>query len=260
VITRSRSRLEQQFSCVLNINAWLVKARAAACLGPACAVLWRICLEKRGSHSPEMGHLPPSTRAVAHETSINPTAVEYWNDKRGARLLPRREDIEPEAIRFALADTFILSFAPHLGHPVRVAGTRVCALFGREMKGEAFLGAFSSAARREMTDLISVIADESVGVVARATEQDHGTHTLGFEFLLLPLSVDGTEVARLLGVLVALDARAWQHERGLAKLTLGSYRFVGGLYSAGPFSSPRPQPSRRLRLVVYEGGQSSKPA
>jgi hypothetical protein len=55
---------------------------------------------------------------------------DYWNERRGARLLPRREDIEPEAIRCVLADTFILSFAPTVGHPIRVAGTRVCALFG----------------------------------------------------------------------------------------------------------------------------------
>jgi hypothetical protein len=72
---------------------------------------------------------------------------DYWNERRGARLLPRREDIEPEAIRCVLADTFILSFAPTVGHPIRVAGTRVCALFGREIKGEAFLDVFSTDAR-----------------------------------------------------------------------------------------------------------------
>ena len=52
---------------------------------------------------------------------------------------PSAADIEPGAIRRVLADTFILAFDEPAGHPFRIAGTRVCALFGRELKGEAFL-------------------------------------------------------------------------------------------------------------------------
>ena len=148
---------------------------------------------------------------------------DYWNERRGARLLPRREDIEPEAIRCVLADTFILSFAPTVGHPIRVAGTRVCALFGREIKGEAFLDVFSTDARGEVSNLISVIADESVGVVGSASEQFSDAHTLRFELLLLPLSLHGAGIARLLGALVPADPPAWPSTRGLANLALGSY-------------------------------------
>ena len=143
---------------------------------------------------------------------------DYWNERRGARLLPRREDIEPEAIRCVLADTFILSFAPTVGHPIRVAGTRVCALFGREIKGDAFLDVFSTDARGEVSNLISVIADESVGVVGSASEQFSDAHTLRFELLLLPLSLHGAGIARLLGALVPADPPAWPSTRGLANL------------------------------------------
>src|SRR5882724_4487529 len=62
----------------------------------------------------------------------------YWNLRRGSRAAPERSDIEPGAIRRVLADTFMLSFDPQGGHPFRIAGTRVCALFGRELKGNAF--------------------------------------------------------------------------------------------------------------------------
>jgi hypothetical protein len=62
---------------------------------------------------------------------------DYWNERRGRRPAPERADIEPSAIRGVLADTFILFFQPRIGHPFRVAGTRVCALFGREIKGKA---------------------------------------------------------------------------------------------------------------------------
>ena len=36
---------------------------------------------------------------------------DYWNERRGTREAPERSDIEPGAIRRALADTFILGFA-----------------------------------------------------------------------------------------------------------------------------------------------------
>ena len=63
---------------------------------------------------------------------------DYWNKRRGGRPAPERGEIEPGAIRHVLADTFILAFDAGAGHPFRIAGTRVCALFGRELKGAAF--------------------------------------------------------------------------------------------------------------------------
>ena len=75
----------------------------------------------------------PSTRAV----------FEYWNKKRGSRPAPERADIDPTEIRHALSDTFMLAadFVDQLRF--RLAGTRVCALFGREIKGEAFAALWS---------------------------------------------------------------------------------------------------------------------
>ena len=60
----------------------------------------------------------------------------YWEERRGQRPAPERADIEPGAIRQALSDTFILELEAADGHSFRLAGTRVCALFGRELKGE----------------------------------------------------------------------------------------------------------------------------
>ena len=64
----------------------------------------------------------------------------YWDRRRGRRPAPERGEIEPGPIRRVLGDTFILSFDEPAGHPFRLAGTRVCALFCRELKGEGFVG------------------------------------------------------------------------------------------------------------------------
>ena len=70
----------------------------------------------------------------------NRQLFEYWTKRRGRRSAPERGEIEPGAIRHVLADTFILAFETGAGHPFRIAGTRVCALFGRELKGGGVSG------------------------------------------------------------------------------------------------------------------------
>src|SRR5215469_2101579 len=60
----------------------------------------------------------------------------YWDERRGKRPAPERAEIEPGAIRHVLSDALILGLDAGTGHPFRLAGTRMCALFGRELKNE----------------------------------------------------------------------------------------------------------------------------
>ena len=98
----------------------------------------------------------PSTRIV----------FDYWNKKRGARPAPERADIDPTEIRYALSDTFMLAadFVDQLRF--RLAGTRVCALFCREIKGEVFSETFSAASRKAIEELLAIVNEEAVGAVA----------------------------------------------------------------------------------------------
>jgi hypothetical protein len=93
-----------------------------------------------------------STRAV----------FEYWNKRRGMRPAPDRSEIEPSEIRLALGDTFMLAadFVDQLRF--RLAGTRVCALFCREIKGEVFSEAFSEPSRKAVEELLTIVNEEGV--------------------------------------------------------------------------------------------------
>ena len=93
----------------------------------------------------------------------------YWDERRGQRPAPERADIEPGAIRAALSDTFILELDAADGHSFRLAGTRVCALFGRELKGESFIDLWALGSRGPIADLLAISTDESVGTVAGVT-------------------------------------------------------------------------------------------
>ncbi len=75
----------------------------------------------------------PDRDAMKHPTSRLLHA--YWNGLRGARAAPERGEIEPGEIRHVLADSLILEIdAPRQSATVRLAGTRLCALFGAELR------------------------------------------------------------------------------------------------------------------------------
>src|SRR3954464_3214956 len=98
----------------------------------------------------------------------------YWDEKRGSARAPDRSEIEPGAVRELLGDIFVLSYDPAGGYPFRVAGTRVCALLGRDQKGASFSALFAEDCRRDIEDIIGVVAEELLvavaGITARADD------------------------------------------------------------------------------------------
>jgi len=178
----------------------------------------------------------------------------YWEQQRGQRQAPERADIEPGAIRGALSDTFILELTDAGDSPsFRLAGTRVCALFGRELKGESFIDLWALADRGTIADLLTISADESVGTVAGVTAHTTSGETVELELLLLPLGMRRPRLARTIGVLAALKSPVWLGTRPISALTLGSRRHVGAM--AKTRLLPRFMAPRR-GLVVHEGGRS----
>jgi len=179
----------------------------------------------------------------------------YWEERRGRRAAPERAEIEPGAIRGALSDAFILSLDAARGHPVRLAGTRVCALFDRELRGEPFLRIWAADSRTIITGLLAILGDERIGTVAGATGRNRAGDVLDLELLLLPLDAPRPSFARAIGVLAPLEVPPWLGTSPLSPLTLGSRRHVGAALEKRllpRFLAPR----GRRGLVVYDGGRS----
>jgi len=187
---------------------------------------------------------------------------DYWNAQRGARAAPERSEIEPSAIRRALADTFILAYDSGTGHSFRIAGTRLCAAFGRELRGAAFIDLWDQESRRRMHDLLGVVAREYIGIVAGARGRSPEGTDLDFELLVLPLRHRNATDARLLGALAPHEVPYWFGMKPVGGLSLGTIRFLGdqlGDHDATARdrrTEPLPAGGRiRHGLVVYDGGQ-----
>ena len=151
----------------------------------------------------------------------------YWDEKRGTRAAPERSEIEPGAIRGVLSDAFILALDRAAGHPVRLAGTRVCALFDREIKGEPFLNLWTAASRAIVGSLLTILADECTGTVAGVTAENTDSEPIDLELLLLPLGARRPSFARAIGVLAPLKIPPWLGTSPIGALTLGGRRHVG---------------------------------
>lgn len=189
----------------------------------------------------------PSTRTV----------YDYWNEKRGNRPAPARADIDPAAIRHALGDTFMLAadFVDQLRF--RLAGTRVCALFCREIKGEEFGQLWNDASHKQIKDLMAVVKDEEIGAVAGVTGRAEDGATIDLEFLILPLAHIGHARVRALGVLTPLVAPYWLGEKPIVELELGALRHIGAdldVPMAPDFAGTVETVRLRHGFVVYSGG------
>jgi hypothetical protein len=192
----------------------------------------------------------PSTRAV----------FEYWNKRRGTRPAPDRTEIEPSEIRLALGDTFMLAadFVDELRF--RLAGTRVCALFCREIKGEVFSEAFSEPSRKAVEELLAIVNEETVGAVAGLNARTEEGHEGELELLLLPLAHSGHARIRSLGVLAPAVPPYWLGAQAVASLDLVTLRHIG------PETKSRAAPRfgrldegsrRRPGFVVCSGGRET---
>jgi len=150
------------------------------------------------------------------------TFFAYWDTQRGDARAPDRSDIEPSAVRELLGDVFVLSCNEGNAYPFRVAGTRVCALFGRDLKDTSFSALFSDEARHEIEEIVSVVAEDTLPAVAGVTAASPRGVTTHLELLLLPFKARAHEPISLTGLLAPMDACAG----ALGDLSVTSWRYL----------------------------------
>lgn len=192
----------------------------------------------------------------------------YWNRLRGERAAPERSEIEPGEIRHLLADSLILEIdLPMREAHLRLAGTRVCALFGRELRGLPFGGLWepdperAGPAHAESWRILEIVAGDGVGAVMGLRGHTGAGEGLDLELLLLPLRHRGRTHARMLGTLSPLTVPHWIGLRPLTRLETVSLRILGS--DARPLPGAEPPtpandaaPMRRGHLLVHRGGRA----
>ncbi|TPL64151.1 PAS domain-containing protein [Mesorhizobium sp. B2-3-15] len=201
------------------------------------------------------------------------TLFHYWNRLRDGRPAPKRSEVEPADIKSLLADTFILEKDTR-GQPVfRLAGTRLCASYGRELKGFSFPSLWREKDQRLVSRLIHGVFEQKSVVLIIFEGFSRNGRSNKFELLALPLD-GGIENPRCLGVISAVEKPFWLGADPITDALIDSIRVIDPekelLNSRPAINVPSLVPdeieapetisalgrARRIRhLVVFDGGR-----
>lgn len=201
---------------------------------------------------------------------------QYWNRLRNGRPAPKRTEIEPSDIKTLLADTFILEKDARGEAVFRLAGTRLCAIYGRELKGFSFTSLWKEKDQRLMARLAWSAFESKSVVVANFEGLTRTRRSTTFELLILPLDF-GADQARSMGILTAAERPFWLGVDPIVEARIESVRVVDAdrepvfLKNRPAIPVPNLVPSdghltdgavsagsgRRIRhLVVLDGGRN----
>jgi hypothetical protein len=163
---------------------------------------------------------------------------DYWNRLRGTDRAPHRSAIEPSDIRRILADTFILEVADREHYNVRLAGTRVCSIYCRELKGTNFVELWQGDDRSAVATLAAAVTEDGAAAVVTLEGKTASDREVAAELLLLPLRhASGDGFGRVLGSLAVLERPYWLGNEAVVRQSIASLRLI--------WPDERPQWGRR---------------
>lgn len=150
----------------------------------------------------------------------------YWDGLRGGRTAPERSDIDPAEIHQILGDTFILEYENEAQLNFRLAGTRLCGAFCRELKGRNFLDLWQPEDLSSIKILLAAVADDEAAAVIGFTGESERGQQLEFESIILPLRHYGQPKSRILGAASPVDMPYWIGIWPLTKMSITSMRLI----------------------------------
>lgn len=180
----------------------------------------------------------------------------YWDRVRNGRPAPQRFEIEPAKIAPLLPETFIAECAGHTGFRFRLAGTKICEQFGRELRGLDVLSLWPPEDRDAFASLLKTVRTDA----AVAEVQFHAYTALDrqarFELVLMPLIHNGGTINRLLGAVSAIEAPFWLGTTPLVRQEIVEVDLrwpdsAPAFHRDNLAKTGRPA---RQRFRVYEGG------
>jgi hypothetical protein len=174
---------------------------------------------------------------------------DYWDKQRGHAPAPERAAMEPGPVRHLIGDMFVVGCEEAARFPLRLCGTRICAMVGRDVKGEDFLELFARASRRQVEDFMGFAAEETLATIAGVTAFTEHRSAVNLELLLLPFAPSVLAPPSITGSLVALGVPAAEPSP-LRDFSLVTWRHMG-------HRTLRQRAVHRLAvakgLMIYEG-------
>ena len=145
------------------------------------------------------------------QTEINPKILQhpvlaflknYWENRRGGRVMPRRSDIHPSEMKENLGWVLLLDVLPDAtDFRFRTVGTRVTEYFLSDATGKTVTEAFVQYGDDVMMAVLAMhrkVVRERIALRVYGGAGVFGRAFLDFDAIYLPLSEDGTTVNMIL--------------------------------------------------------------
>ena len=217
---------------------------------------------------PCLGRALLQSDTMKHKTTEK--LYQYWNHVRGKRSAPNRVEIEPSKIAGILPATFILERHSAEVYRFRLAGTRMCEIFGNELRGTDFLEGWPSDDRLLLIRNLSILTNQAATALIRFQATARDEQAIEFELLLLPLFHTQEKIDRILGCCSPFDGPGWLGDKPLLSKRLVANELVWPSLNAQtsmpnmPVDSPLNPSNGNARIVrfaqrqfvVHEGGLS----
>lgn len=177
---------------------------------------------------------------------------DYWNAIRKGQLAAPRDAIDPCALRSNLPQIFILQRHDDDHITFRLAGTGLCAIFGREFRDQNIFTLFTGDCAETARDFIQhIIAGPRVGIL-RTTGFTLDKREANFEMLMLPLMDHKGEVCRILGSLFVTQGQAVLRQKVFVRQRINAGTIIDpntDRIAGEPILPERSNPMPRLYLI-----------
>src|SRR5512145_440828 len=84
----------------------------------------------------------------------------YWNGLRAGRIAPARLEIDPSRIGAILPEILLLERVDADTYCFRLAGTRLCEIFGSELRGSNLLDGWPAADRTALARALTLTCEQ----------------------------------------------------------------------------------------------------
>jgi hypothetical protein len=183
---------------------------------------------------------------MRQKTSID--IFTYWEHIRGNADAPLRRLIQPSAISHILPELFILENTVDDNPRFRLAGTTICNLMGREIRGESFAALWAGSQQDDPVRIAAGVMTHVVPASINATGYCISGRSMMFEMILLPLRSSSDTCDRLLGCLTPTVRTAWLGNERLEFLALDRSRLLHERPTRLVVAPPHPDPTDLLPI------------
>ena len=201
----------------------------------------------------------------------NQTLYTYWNELRAGRIAPRRLEVEPSRISPVLAETFMLERTAPSTFRFRLAGTRLCEIFGQELRDTDLLEGWRPPDRAQLTRSLACTCSQGAATLFVLEASTPSRKRVQLEGILLPLvHGDGNDtIDRVIGAMAPMLSPHWLGHEPLIEKDLvrqeliwpdgRPHAVVERAKGRAPFHAALPQgrilTDIRRRFRVVEGGR-----